>query len=146
MPSWSPDGTKIVFEENYHYVAIMNSDGTNHIELTNDINYCSTYPKWSPDGTKIVFSKRYSGEDYCNLYTIDLDGNNIEKITDFYFTSAPSWSPDGRKIVFDGMDFDRDDGIYIIGVDGKNLKKLTYYNTKGHWWTSGISWSSYLDK
>ncbi len=39
-------------------------------------------------------------------------------------TSSPSWSPDGARVVF-SSDFDGDEEIYIISVDGESLAKLT---------------------
>jgi Tol biopolymer transport system component len=55
QPSWSPDGTKILFN-GYRELFVMNADGSNARPLTNDPNRRGMYfsPRWSPDGTKIV--------------------------------------------------------------------------------------------
>jgi len=70
-PSWSPDGTKILFNGyrdfngtrncyamNCSEIFVMNADGSKDHPITNDPNRGGTYesPKWSPDGTKIVTS------------------------------------------------------------------------------------------
>lgn len=70
MPSWSPDGTKILFcggARNCHAVNcsgifVMNADGSNEHLLTNNADKDSIYltPRWSPDGTKIVTSVHVS--------------------------------------------------------------------------------------
>ena len=58
-PSWSPDGTQIVFasdRESDSYIKdiyVMNADGSNQIRLTESGGY---EPSWSPDGTQIVFA------------------------------------------------------------------------------------------
>lgn len=70
-PSWSPDGTKILFTGardfngmrncyvvNCSEIFVMNADGSNDHAITNDPNRGGIYssPKWSPDGTRIVTS------------------------------------------------------------------------------------------
>ena len=46
-PSWSPDGTRIVFYRGHH-IYVMDSDGQNLMELTGPLG--GTDPAWSPDG------------------------------------------------------------------------------------------------
>ena len=56
-PSWSPDGTKIVFytwRDGNHEIYVMNADGSNLTNLTNNAAH-DIHPSWSPDGTKIAF-------------------------------------------------------------------------------------------
>lgn len=70
-PSWSPDGTKILFtgardfngtrncyNVNRSELFVMNADGSSDHAITNDPNRGGIFlfPKWSPDGTKIVTS------------------------------------------------------------------------------------------
>jgi len=56
--SYSPDGTKIAFMNNYdgdYEICVMNADGTGIKQLTKN-SATDTYPSWSPDGTKIAFA------------------------------------------------------------------------------------------
>jgi len=72
-PSWSPDGTQIVFQSNrewhkYPSIYIMESNGDNVKCLTPEIVACQ-FPEWSPDGEMII----YSSSKYSNVGTIGLD-------------------------------------------------------------------------
>ena len=70
FPSWSPDGSRIVFSSGLHLYT-MRPDGTDITQLTfgpiNDL-----YPSFSPDGQKIVFARNTSGT--MGLWTMNADG------------------------------------------------------------------------
>jgi Tol biopolymer transport system component len=71
FPSWSPDGTKIVFTARRggnHQIYVMNTDGTNPTRLTNN-DAEDEYPSWSPDGTKIAFTSDRDGN--YEIYVMD---------------------------------------------------------------------------
>ena len=53
-PSWSPDGTKIVFGRGWGVISVVNADGTGLHDVTAGPRYKSG-PAWSPDGDEIVF-------------------------------------------------------------------------------------------
>jgi Tol biopolymer transport system component len=57
LPDWSPDGTKIAYEDDMTGggdVYVMNADGSNPTRLTTDPTL-DLGPTWSPDGTQITF-------------------------------------------------------------------------------------------
>ena len=75
-PSWSPDGSKIVFEGyegDYSDIFTADIDGSNIYNLTNSDSQDST-PKWSPDGRKIIFTSYFNGAP--SIYVMDSDGSN----------------------------------------------------------------------
>ena len=71
-PSWSPDGTRIVFmsDRDGHVpkgdvlptfeIYVMDADGGNQQNLTNDPSH-DMYPAWSPDGKRIAFTSYRDG-------------------------------------------------------------------------------------
>jgi len=54
---------------------------------------------------------------------MNADGSEEWQLADFPVLE-PDWSPDGTRIVF-GYDHEGFRGIYVIDVDGSNLRKLT---------------------
>ena len=121
-PHWSPDGTKIAFVSSRDgggsQIHVMNADGNYVIKLT-DGQRTKGRPVWSPDGGKIAFS--VEGRE-GHIAVMDADGRNRMKLEDR--ARRPSWSPDGREIAFVSSR-DGGDEIYVIGVDGKERKRVT---------------------
>ena len=75
-PSWSPDGTKIVFEshrDDSSDVYVIHADGKNLIQLTRAPE-SDGHPSWSPDGRKIAFGAMRDGN--AEIYVMDADGDN----------------------------------------------------------------------
>jgi TolB protein len=77
----------------------MKADGSDPINISKSAAY-DGWPAWSPDGKRIVFSSNRAGPaNIGQLYAVDPDGSNLEKLTDGPGAFVqPSWSPDGRRI------------------------------------------------
>ena len=56
----------------------MNADGSNPVNLTNNIAY-DAEPAWSPDGTKIAFTSLRSGN--YETYVMNADGSGLVNLT-----------------------------------------------------------------
>ena len=115
-PHWSPDGTKILFEDGSG-VSVINPDGSDVRPLISG----ASWPCWSPDGSKIAFS---SG---AGIWVSDTHGTVLAKLTYNAADIQPDWSPDGTKIVF-ARGERGDEGpshIWVINADGSNPIKLT---------------------
>ena len=89
----------------------------------------------STNENKILFSSEVN--DIAHLYTMNIDGTNETKITNFtngtnpVWTGEASWSPDGTKIIFiSSKDNDNGSEIYTINSDGTNLIRINH-NTRG---------------
>lgn len=130
-PSWSLDGTQIIFDTNEdNGIHIINADGTNHISLIENHTGIKGYPAWSPDGTAIVFNWGYDivTQDYTQdmeIMVMNPDGTNITPLTDNDFTDIGAvWSPDGTKIAFHS-NRDGNFEIYVMNADGSEQTRLT---------------------
>lgn len=126
-PKWSQDSSRILYvakEDKNTIITLINADGSNKSALTNPEEK-ACYPSWSPDYSKILYSIQ-NGEDN-GLYLINPDGTNKTPVTTAKgIFKEPDWSPDGSMItfVYDSNSlfklFDKEEGIYVIGPDGKN--------------------------
>jgi len=125
QPSFSPDGTRIVFfsdRDNSSEIYIMNADGSNQTRLTNNPDR-EVAPSWSPDSSRIVFSSNRDGN--WDVYTMNVDGSDQTRLTDNQANDGmPSWSPDGSRIIFHS---NRDGNweIYTMNIDGSDQIRLT---------------------
>lgn len=115
QPSWSPDGTRLVFTSPCKLVTdsyresslyIVNADGS---ELTplNTAPGGDFDPAWSPNGRHIAFTSLRDGSK--EIYLMELDTAKVTRLT---FSSAseessqPAWSPFGNQIAFVKKRFD----------------------------------------
>ena len=110
-PAWSADGKKIVFERGSSLYT-MNANGSNEKKVPNSsfssynfggrlVSYGGN-PAFSPSGRKIIF-------DSGDIYTINVDGTNRSRITNYKPSDPyeenppfanPVWSPVSNKIAF----------------------------------------------
>ena len=133
-PSYSPDGTKILFRGDQDLVDhsgdeelyVMNADGTDVVQLTHNDVFDSA-PAFSPDGTKIAFeSARDSGDPLAlDIYVMNADGTDVRRLTaDPAHDEGPIFSPDGTKIAFASLRSGQED-IWVMNADGSDLRQLT---------------------
>jgi len=134
----SPDGSKIAFQRysginNSLDIFMMNSDGTNQVNLTNT---SSVYEgdgdiQWSPDGQRILFIAGPPLSGAINIFTMNADGTNYQNMSNGIEQETnqfPSWSLDGSKIVFQSSRAFEDEDmkeIYLMNSDGANQTRLT---------------------
>ena len=126
VDDWHPYGHpfqyKVIYESGptgNEDLYIMDYDGEN-IKRISDINMRKRVPAISVDGKIIVFS------DNSAIYTMDSNGENIKKISGSLVKSRhPDISPDNKYITFESI-IDGQEEIFIVNLDGSNLKRLTF--------------------
>lgn len=149
----SPKGDKVIFtstRDGDPELYAMNLDGTDQKRLTFEKGYDGG-AFFSQDGKKIVFrasrpvtekdkqdyeelvKKGYVRPTALEIYTMNADGSDMKKLTNFGKASfAPFFFPDSKRIIFssninskNGRSFD----LYVINNDGSGLEQITFSNT-----------------
>ena len=139
FPSWSPDGTQIVYRS-----ASSDRNGLLIVDVaTREVRTLVAgkthvnFPKWSPAGDRIAFTADFDG-DY-EVYTVRADGTDLKRVTSIAGNDAHNaWSPDGEWIAFTSARGGFKDesalypynpqpygDIYVIRADGSDLRMLT---------------------
>jgi Tol biopolymer transport system component len=119
-PAWAPDGSKIAFISDrdavgvpIHEIYVMDADGSDPVNLTNNPTASDDSPNWSPDGSKIVFTRRQNNN--SDIFVMNADGSGQKRLTKkAAFDGMPAWSPDGTKIVFTSTRGGGDSEIYVM--------------------------------
>jgi Tol biopolymer transport system component len=134
-PSFSPDGTKVLFSrcqpdfggEHRCAVTTVNADGTGMRTLTTPAAEEKVFwPVYSPDGSQIAFSVFYGRGVIAGIFVMDADGSNIHLVTPAKLRAwIPSWAPDGSGLAFTTHCCDgKSQAAWFVHPDGTGLKQL----------------------
>lgn len=108
-PKWSPDGTMIVFWAYTNFnneIFVYNFETDSVIQLTTHSAF-DRHPYWSPDSKQIVFN---TNRDYyladsmryrSDLYTMDVHGEKLQRLTETGFAARPNWQLKSKFIAFE---------------------------------------------
>ena len=132
-PRFSPDGSKIVYCS-YEYseeeqglveqILIIDSDGSNKINLSNFAGGQDYLPQFSPDGSKILFAS-YRADRNDEIYVMNTNGSNRVNLSNNPADDYDhQFSPDGSKIVFTSHREGKTE-VYLMNADGSNPINLS---------------------
>ncbi len=126
MPSWNPQGNRLVFASNREgdrlwriYATWAEADA----ETTN-LGFGDA-PAWSPTSDQIAFRGCDVTGNACGIWMINSSGGDRVPLTTSPADNRPAWSPNGRYVVFmsDGRDGNME--IYRADVNTGQVVRLT---------------------
>jgi Tol biopolymer transport system component len=110
--SWSPDGKKIAYiSVEWAHDKEKNQPSPSTRLMVRDIEKKtnSSIPtkgvilsslSWSPAGDQIAFDVVDPKTEKYSIWKINVDGTNMEQLTEGAYDREPSWFPDGTKLIF----------------------------------------------
>ena len=144
---FSHDGTKLIFQSKRgrnecDQIYTMDLDGQS-VQMVSTGHGATTCSFFSPNYPRVLFSSTHEAGNACppkpdrsrgyvwalhpsyNIYTTNLDGGNLKRITyEGTYNAEGAYSPDGKKIVFTSHR-ENDLDIYTMNSDGSNVNRLT---------------------
>lgn len=137
--TWSPDGKHLscsIYRKSdpsdkqlKYEIYVIKADGSNKQKIVDD----ATWSSWSKDGKRILFSRSSADKKTSDIFTVKTDGSDLIQLTkDAKRNSHPAYSPDGKKIAFTSTRESDKNQIYVMNVDGTNVKRMTTDSAIGY--------------
>ena len=111
-PTWSPDGSKIVFYSTRNGSAeiwVVSAEGGEPWQVTDDPTANAQIPLWSPDGRWLVFLSETARAG--RMWRVSAEDGTAEPLTQRSGHGA-CWSPDGSQLYYTG-----NAGLWALSMD-----------------------------
>ncbi len=131
-PSWSPDGTRLALSSSrngHSEIYVCDASGGNLRAMTTgrgpDVS-----PTWNrKTGAQIAFVSGSTG--LPQVYTMEADGTNQQRMTDQGYAVSPNWSPNGQFLTLAwtrkyGPGEPGSSDIYLMDIASKQWVQLTH--------------------
>jgi hypothetical protein len=123
-PDWSPDGRWIAYLDK-RGLWVIQPDGKHRHLVAKGFPYPFA---WSADGTQLAYKPDYTG----TIAFVGVGGGRPRRL---HLRGVPpigalAWSPDGRRLALQAP-IDPSPQIWVVGVDGRGLRRLTSGGTNG---------------
>jgi Tol biopolymer transport system component len=107
-------------------IYLLSADARTDTNLTLASSY-DFWPSWAPDGSQFAFESNRPDSLHRDILIFAMATSAVTQVTfdSGSFNLQPAWSPTGTRIAFAS---DRDNAgldIYLMDVDGGNVKRLT---------------------
>jgi TolB protein len=133
-PAWSGDGTKLTFSSSRGggeatEIYMADASGGNLHRLT-DSKGPDVSPVWNrKTNAQIAFVSGRTG--LPQIYTMEADGTNQQRMTDQGYAVSPNWSPNGQFLSFAwvrkyGPGDPGESDIYLMDIASKQWVQLTH--------------------
>ena len=131
-PAWSPDGTKLAFSGSRSgdsEINVTDAAGGDMKRLTSGKGP-NVSPTWNrKTGAQIAFVSGRTG--LPQIYTMEADGTNVQRMTDQGYAVSPNWSPNGQFLTFSwmrkyGPGMPGSNDLYLMDIASKQFVQLTH--------------------
>ena len=162
--SLSPDGTHLAFH-GWHEDGSLDAvfiaraaDGGNLTEILSAGHRPTSFAPvaFSPDGSRLLVvggrAVQQGQPDVGDVYVVNTDGTGLRQLNpgDLPARIEPgagvgaAWSPDGAQVAFAGVGPSGKVAIYVVGVDGKGLRRITKEGaSQGETWSPDGRWIAF---
>ena len=125
-PSFSPDGSQIVFESDRTgapQIYVMPAGGGEGTRISGGKGRYGT-PVWSPRGDYIAFTKQNEGRFHIGV--MRTDGSEERLLTASFLDEGPTWAPNGRVLMFtrETSGGGGQSSLWSVDITGRNLKQI----------------------